>query len=460
MQINSAVWTDFARELESPDKSAGQPQFLMRIVGDLASAKNRGITRLSLRRDAAQPDRWRLLTQLKNYGNEKADVMLAFSVNGQPLGQHKVSLAPNALANEEDEFTWDRGGMLQAEISPADALQTDDRATISIPTFRTVRVAIFANNGSAFAVDMLNVLSSNPYVQAQVLPMELSANISPDVALYHGAAVPAQFAGNSIWFFDGAAAAGSKPQRVTGWNPQHAVTRWVRTHDISVRNPAAIKIQPADAVLAYTEGNPPAPLIVAREQDGHKILIVGFNPHDSNFPQESAFPLLMAGGLEWMTHSVDEVADSISTGEIDLPGPVTKIVAPSGRDVPFARKGADVHFLALETGMYGVVAPGGETNIAVNPPALPAQQLQQTAAEAAEVEREPIPPTSWDAWRWLVLLAILALWAEWWLYYLARERQREKEVREAPGNLPPAEVELELDEKAATGFRNSNLVGR
>jgi Ca-activated chloride channel family protein len=447
-------------EMESPDKIAGQPQFLMRLVGDLASVKNRGITRISLRRDAAQPDRWRLLTQLKNYSNEKADLSLAFSVNGQPLGQRKVSLAPNALANEEDEFTWDRGGMLQAEISPSDALQADDRATVSIPTFRMVRVAIFANSAAPFAADMLNVLSSNPYVQAQVLSPELSTNISPDIAISQGANVPTQFASNSIWFFGGAPAAGSKPVRVTGWNPQHAVTRWVRTHDISVRNPTTLKVQPGDTVLAYIEGNPPAPLILAREQDGHRILIVGFNPHDSNFPQESAFPLLMAGGVEWMTHSVDEVADSLSTGEIDLPGPVTKIVAPSGRDVPFARKGADVHFLALETGMYGVLAPGGEISIAVNPPALPAQLVQPTQSETAQAEREPLPPPSWDAWRWLVLLAIVALWAEWWLYYSARERQREKEVREAPGNLPLPEIDLELDEKEQSAFRNSNLVGR
>ncbi|MGD0247460.1 MAG: hypothetical protein ABSB75_00240, partial [Candidatus Limnocylindrales bacterium] len=42
---------------------------------------------VALRRDAEQPDRWRLLTQLRNYGNEKVDVTLAFSVNGQPIGQ-------------------------------------------------------------------------------------------------------------------------------------------------------------------------------------------------------------------------------------------------------------------------------------------------------------------------------------------------------------------------------------
>jgi Ca-activated chloride channel homolog len=451
---------EFRAEVESPDNSGGQPQFLMRLVGDWASVQNRGITRLSLRRDAAQPDRWRLLTQLKNYSHEKADIVLAFSVNGQPLGQRKLSLAPEALVNAEDEFTWDRGGLLQAEITPPDALQADNRATVNLPTFRTVRVAVFASNASPFAADLLGVLSSNPYVQVQVLPPELSANISPDIAIYQGANLPAQPAFNSIWFLSGPPLAGSRPQRVTGWNLQHPVTRWVRTHDISVRNPAALKVEPGDAVLAYTEGDPPAPLIVAREQNGRRILIVGFNPHDSNFPLESAFPLLMAGSVEWMTHSVDEVADSFSTGDIDLPGPVTKIVAPSGKEVPFARQGVDVHMLALETGMYRIAAPSGETSVAVNPPALPSQRVQPTAVEAADVEGEPRPPAAWDMWRWLVLLAIAALWLEWWLYYSARERQRAAEVHEAPGDQPLPELDREPEEQEESGFRNPNLVGR
>jgi Ca-activated chloride channel homolog len=453
----------FRAEVESAGAS-GQPQFLMRLVGDWAAVKNRGITRLSLRRDAAQPDRWRLLTQLKNYSNEKADIVLAFSVNGQSIGQRKLSLAPEALANAEDEFTWDQGGLLQAEISPSDALQADDRAIVGIPTFRTVRVAVFAGSSSPFATDLLGVLSSDPYVQAQIVPPELSANVSPDIAIYQGESAPPRADSNAIYFVSGPAVAGSRPVRVTGWNPQHPVTRWVRTHDVSVRNPAALKAQPGDTVLAYAEANPPAPLILAREQNGRRTLIVGFNPHDSNFPMESAFPLLMAGSVEWMTHSVDEVADSLSTGEIDLPGPATKIIAPSGKEVPFARKGADIHLLALETGLYRIAEPGGGTEIAVNAPALPAQRVLASAAESADVEREPLPPPSWDLWRWLVLLAMVALWLEWRLYYAARERQRAAEVREAPVEEFPAgpksSLNPELEAQEESVIRKSNLGGR
>jgi Ca-activated chloride channel family protein len=454
----------FRAEVESPENGGAQPQFLMRLVGDWTTVQNRGITRLSLRRDAEQPDRWRLLTQLKNYSNEKTDVTLAFSVDGQSLGQRKVSIPPNGVANPEDEFTWDMGGMLKAEITPSDALQADDRAIVNIPTFRTVHVAVFGNTASPTAADLLSVLSSNPYVQAQIIPSELSGNISPDVAIYQGVNLPSKPEFNSILFSSGPAVAGSRPLRVIGWNTQHPVTRWVRTHDVSVRNPAALKVQPGDTVLAYTEGDPPAPLILAREQDGRRILLVGFNPHDSNFPLESAFPLLMAGSVEWMTHSVDEIADSLSTGELDLPGPATKIIAPSGKEVPFARKGADVHLLALETGTYRIVSSGGEASVAVNPPALPAERLQLAAAETAEVEGEPLPATTWDMWRWLVVLAIVALWAEWWLYYSAREKQRAAEVKEAPGDQtlpdPDAALDRDLEEQEESRYRKTNLVGR
>jgi hypothetical protein len=451
---------EFRAKVESAGSSSSEPQFLMRLVGDWATLQNRGITRLSLRRDAEQPDRWRLLTQLKNYGNEKADVTLAFSVNGQPIGQRKLSLGPQAFLNAQDEFTWDQGGILQAEISPADALQADDRASVNLPSFRTVRVDVFASPASPFAADLLNVLSSDPYVQAQALPPEFTPAVSPDIAIYQGANPASRTGSNSIWFLSGAPQADAKPVRVTGWNLQHPATRWVRTRDISVRNPATLKVEPGDTILAYTEGDPPAPLILAREQNGRRMLIVGFNPHDSNFPQESAFPLLMAGSVEWMTRSVDEVADSHSTGEIDLPGPVNKIISPSGKELPFARKGAEVQWLAMETGMYKIIAPGGETNLAVNPQALPAERVQPTEEEAAQVEGEPLPPTTWDMWRWLVLLAIVALWLEWWLYYTARERQRVAEAPAPSGDLPAPEADREFEEQEESVVRKSNLVGR
>jgi hypothetical protein len=433
--------------MENPDDNLGQPQFLVRLVGGEAPVQNRGITRLSLRRDAAQPDLWHLLTQLKNYSNSKTSVVLKLSVSGQPLGQRAISLSPGELANAGNEFTWEKGGLLQAEITPSDALRADDRAVVNLPTFRVIRVAVFPGK-SPFPADLLSVLSSNPYLSTEVVTPGTNTDVSPDVAIYQGTGLPAQPAFNSIWFLGGPASAASRSVRVVEWNSQHPVTRWVRTHDVSVRKPAVLDMLPNDTILASTEGSPPAPLIIAREQNGHRLLIIGFDPHNSNFPLQSAFPLLMAGGMEWMTHSVDESAQSLSTGELDLPGPATRIIAPSGRDVPFARKGQDVHLLATETGVYRVVSSNGETNVAVNTPLLPAQRMTLTPPETAGIESEPFQRPGGDLWRWLGLLGMVALWLEWWLYYSGRENRRAMEMRAAPVDIELQNTELDLERAA------------
>jgi Ca-activated chloride channel homolog len=439
---------EFRAAAENQDRSGGQPQFLVRLVGGDAPVQNRGITRLSLRRDAAEPDLWHLLTQLKNYSDARTNVVLKLSVSGQPLGQRTISLSPGELANAESQFTWAQGGLLEAEITPPDALAVDDRAVVNLPAFRIIRVAVFPGN-SPFPADLLAVLSSNPYLHTEIVPPGTSVDVPPDVAIYQGTSVPAEPAFNSIWFLSGPALVASHSVRVVGWNSQHPVTRWVRTHDVSVRNPAEITMLPTDTILASTEGNPPAPLILAREQSGHRLLIIGFDPHNSNFPLQSAFPLLMAGGMEWMTHSVDESADSLSTGELDLAGPAARILAPSGKEVSFARNGPNVHFLATETGMYRVTAPSGvpgsETSVAVNTPLLPAEHMMLTASETAKIESEPLQQAGWDLWRWLGLLAIVALWLEWWIYYSGRENRRAMEMRASPADGEWKDKDMELE---------------
>jgi hypothetical protein len=449
---------EFRSEIEAPTNNPGLPQFLVRLAGQDKSVQNRGITRLSLRRDASEPDHWHLLTQLKNYGDSKADIVLKLSIDGELLGQRKISLTPYELGNAENEFTWDKGGLLQAEISPSDELESDNRAILNLPEFRTVQVAMFANSGSPFAAELLPVLSSNPYVQTQTLAPDTKISNPPDVAIYQGTSLPPQFNYNSIWFLSGSSSAATRPVRIAEWNSQHPVTRWVRTHDVSVRNPATFPVLPDDTVLASTEGSPSAALIVAREQNGHKILIVGFDPHDSNFPMESAFPLLMAGAMEWMTHSVDEAADSFASGELDLPGPIMRVVGPSGKDVPFAHQGTNAHLLALQTGIYKIVTPSGEKTIAVNTPLLPTRRMKVTDPETAGVESEPFQPEGSDLWRWLVLLAIAALWLEWWLYYSSRERQRTAELRDLPGDDTTHNFDQDLEQRDESESRKPNLV--
>ena len=222
------------------------------------------------------------------------------------------------------------------------------------------------------------------------------------------------------------------------------MTRWVRTRDVSVRNPAALHVLPGDTVLATVESNPPAPIIVAREQDGHRLVIVGFDPDDSNFAQQSAFPLMIAGSIEWMSRSVDEAADSFSVGEMDVPSPASRIIAPSGKDVPFAPDGGSVHLLATEAGAYRILAPDSETDDpGESTRCCQRSACRQLATETAAIEAEPPLGGELGLWRWLAVLAGFALWLEWWLYYSSRRKREMAESSQSPGNGVSAHLNSE-----------------
>jgi Ca-activated chloride channel homolog len=409
----------FRQELGPADGGGEHPQFLVRLVGADETIANRGITRLALQRDATQPERWHLLTQIKNYSDSKANVVLKLSVAGQQLLQRPVSLAPGQLASLNDDITTAQGGLLEAQITPSDDLSADDRAVVYVPTFRAVRVAVFTSRKS-FEKDLRPVLATNPYLKVEFLRPGGSVTPPPDVSIYDSATPPAEPAANSIYFVRGKGSL-PRPIRVTDWNPQHAATRWVRTRDVSVRNAATLDVRTGDVVVASGEGTPPMPLVVARDQNRRRSLVIGFDPHDSNFPEQSAFPLLIAGSVEWMTHPIEDVSDSLAAGELDLPGPAARVIGPGGAEVPFARNASNLHLIALDTGLYRVIGANRNSTFAVNTPALlSSQRMEPTELELSAVQAEAIPYQGNYLWRLLVMLAIVALWAEWWLFYSPR----------------------------------------
>ena len=407
---------EFRQRLVEAGSGGTPPQFLVRLAGDPASIQNRGITGLALRRNAGHPDEWSVLTEVKNYGDTRASVMLHLSVGAKKLQQRSLALAPGEAQRVESDIVWSDGGFLQAEITPHDALAADDRASVEIPSFRPVRVGVVAGR-SGFTNNLESVLAANPYVGAESLGPAATAAGTPEVAIYAGVNPPAHPAANSIWFVTGPAHGATNPVRIVSWDSQHPVTRWIRTRDVSVRNPAHLSVQPNDKILAFAEGNPPTPLILAREEGGSKMLILGFDPNGSSLQFESAFPLLMAGSIEWLTQTVEDVAQSSVTGNIDLRSAATRIVAPSGNDVPFERTGSEIHFFASEAGLYRLIEPAREREIAVNIPALPQQRWVLISSEEAPLETEPILNSGRDLWPWLAALAIVPLWLEWWLFY-------------------------------------------
>ncbi|MCX6618080.1 MAG: VWA domain-containing protein [Acidobacteria bacterium] len=432
----------FRRDLQQAPP-AFRPQLLVRRVGDWP-VENRGITRLALRRDTARPDRWRLLAQVHNYGRRAADTTLTISIDGRVLERQTLRLAAGQGQPAHSEFTWADGGLLEAEISPPDALAADNRALAHLPVFRPVHAAVFTRDPKI----LKPVFATNPYVVTEFLPPGGRPAAVPQVAIYDAVPPPPDPDTDSIVFLPagavadkrrGAAGAAKRAgrgqpaaeMRLTAWNPRHPVTRWLRTRDVSVTAAAPLAIGARDVVLAWSDS---VPLLVARQQNGHKQVLAAFDLRQSNLPFQPAFPLLMAAAIEWMTGAVEEMADAGTTGEVRVAGPASRVFAPSGAEISFARAGDQLQLLAFQAGLYRIAGPEGEFKLAVNLPPLPAQRWLATSDESSELQAAPPISPARRLWPLFVLLALVPLWAEW--HFAEKLRVKSYELATPPSSPP------------------------
>jgi Aerotolerance regulator N-terminal len=412
------------------------PEFLVRLIGNPTPLENIGITQIALKRSPEAADEWAAMTQVRNYNDAPARVKLSLSVGGHVFREDEISIGPNSVQTTSDEFTSRSGGLLQAEITPGDGLIADNRATIVLPSSQPVSVAVISSR-AAFDTKMRAVLAVNPYVKTDFLHAGAAAPATADVVIYDGAAPDVASSAGTISFVPAPAGAAGHRVRLSNWNAGHPVTRWIQSRDVTVRAAESLKAAPGEVVLASTSDTAQEPLIVARENKSSRGVIVDFDPLDSNFTEEPAFPLLMAASIEWMTHPVAEQGEFLTAGSIDLPLALSRVVAPSGRDVLFAGDEASAHFFAAESGLYRVIASGQSLDVPVNVPVLPTIRMAPTVAESAPLEPQPIAIAQHELWRWLVILALIALWLEWRFFYFRRETAPEMQTtpRSSRGDL-------------------------
>jgi hypothetical protein len=279
---------------------------------------------------------------------------------------------------------------------------------------------------------MRAVLAANPYVKTDFVHAGAAPPASANVVVYDGPVPDGASAPATISFISAGTGASARRVRLGNWNSTHPVTRWIQSHDVTVRAAAPLALQPGDVVLASSSAAAsPEPLIVARQDNRQRSVVADFDPIDSNFTEEASFPLLMAASVEWMTHPIQEQGQFLTAGGVDLPQPISRIVAPSGRDLLFAGDDASVHVFAAESGLYRVTSAGQDLGVPVNVPELPTVRWTPTTAEDAPLEAQPIPIEQQDLWRWLLALALVALWLEWRLYYFRRAKEN------APANAFP-----------------------
>ena len=150
---------------------------------------------------------------------ERANVTLTLSVNGQIFHRDRVTLAANETTSATDDFTSPAADLLQAEISPSDELDADNRAQIDLPSSQPVSVAVL----TARTASSPNCEWCSHRIPACRKLYEPGRRPKADVIIYDGP-VPAGGSRGEFHFNSAAVPRGSSsPHRVrlANWNAEH-----------------------------------------------------------------------------------------------------------------------------------------------------------------------------------------------------------------------------------------------
>jgi hypothetical protein len=167
------------------------------------------------------------------------------------------------------------------------------------------------------------------------------------------------------------------------------------------------------------------------EQPGHRIVYLGWDLRQSDFPLRVSFPIFIANCLDWLSgYRQRAQAMNIRTGQpvrIPVPSGLTTVTlhTPDGttRDISVTGDQTTIDPLS-RVGIYRVTAAGLDFRFAVNlldareSRSMPQDRLLLEGQGGTVATSTPGPVrTEREYWRVLLLLALVLLCLEWWIFH-------------------------------------------
>ncbi len=244
---------------------------------------------------------------VQNYGLKPKSLYLTLSERNvsEPLASRRIDLAPGERAPVVLAFEpapGDAGAGLVVELSPHDALVSDDRAYGRVPSGSKLQVVMAPAKGNAWVA---RALGSDPNVEllGSSIAGLSSAGVAPDAFVVIDGACPTDAPGADLLFLNpppgacGTAIVGAALEHpvVTSWAEVDPRLRFLSMDGVEVRSAHRLEPDSPQAALVQSrEGT----LIADASTPGRTATVVGFDVGESNWPLKASFVLFMRNVVE------------------------------------------------------------------------------------------------------------------------------------------------------------------
>ena len=391
-------------------------------------ANNLGIIALDARAHPDDPRQRAIYTSVANFSPDTVTTEMELLFEGRVVDARSLTLESNQTAPQVFVATQSTNGVFSVRISARDDLAADNAASVFSILPQPVKV-LLVTRGNRF---LEKALRSVPNLQLATATDSTDNAATFDFVILDAVTPTVWPDGNVLaigvvetnWFDE---IRRVETPALVDWRTSHPLLRYAPFDNVGVRESAVVKAPSwAVSLLEAPQGS----LLVAGELGARRIVWLGFDVLDSNWPLRVSFPIFVANAVEWLNPASARNAQLLVKAgnpfRLTLPAPVNKVevTLPDGstRAVDHDPTATELIFGdTAKEGVYHLRAGTNETTFCVNLLDANESNIQPreelSLGEYTKITANTAKPANTELWRWLAIAVLSVLMVEWWWYH-------------------------------------------
>lgn len=393
-------------------------------------ADNVGIVSLDVRAHPEDPTRRALYSSIVNYSTNVQQTDLELRFDQQLLETRPLTLKPHETQPQVFTASQGRDGIFSLHLTLKDDLAADNQAATVSLLPQPIKI-LLVSAGNRFLEKALRAAPNVELSTAAALaepPVGFDEVVLDDVTplAWPSGNVLAIHTMNTNWF-EGWTRLASPA--IVAWKNTHPLLRFVSFDNVHINESLAIKTN--NWAIPLVESTQ-SPLLLAGEFQHQRIVWVGFDVLQSDWPLRISFPVFIANAVEWLNPASANASQlSVRAGDpfrLALAQPLTngtiKVTTPDGsiKNVPADPGVREIVFGdTIKQGIYQLEAGTNHLAFCANllDPAesdiAPREEL--TLGKYGRVAATKVRRANLELWRWIAAAGLAVLLFEWWFYH-------------------------------------------
>jgi Ca-activated chloride channel homolog len=389
---------------------------------------NLGVVGLDVRAHPEDPSQRAVYAKIGNFSTNSQSVEVELLFDGQPVALRPLDLGPTNAQPLVFTAPQNKDGIFTVRISAPDDLAVDNQASIVSLLPLPVRT-LLVTRGNRF---LEKALRAAPSVRLTVNASLADAAPGFDLVVLDDVAPVVWPVANTLaihvvrpgWFTN---VTRIEAPAIVDWKNSHPLLRFVNFDNVGINESLAVNA-PAWGVTLL-EGRQ-TPLMIAGDLGQQRLLWIGFDPLQSDWPLRISFPIFIANAVEWLNPaSIGNSRLTLRAGEAlrcSLAQPVATARVRGPKDLEkvltFDKPTREIVYGdTAQQGLYRLEAGTNTVAFCVNlldsveSDIRPRDELPM--GKFGSVAATTLKRANLELWRWIALAGLAVLLFEWWWYH-------------------------------------------